>query len=335
MKIEERVLPRPRRQRRTQIMPEPRPGEQPGHLDIDAVSAYVDCDFEIAELTILERHVHACPFCEREVLEIRATVLLLNTLPQYEPRRSFCLGQEHARAHRRRDRHQQQNSAAYLPGANPLTLPASTPPDPVTAPAYARWMPALQVATLVTGVLLLLVTVGDLSGMLGSQPAPMQLAAPIAPDAAPAPPPAAMPQEQEQDQKQASEAFPLLTATAAVAAAAPAPAPTAEPQEAAGFAQGGTNAADDASDQMSESDDAPRTAARAIPTSAAAAAVTQAIPTPGVENPAVSTDATGSDNAGGGSGRPSLVRIAQFALAALLLWLIVSMAGVRWIRQLR
>jgi hypothetical protein len=191
-------------------------------------------------------------------------------------------------------------------------------------------MPALQVATLVTGVLLLLVTVGDLSGMLGSQPAPMQLAAPIAQDAAPEPQ-AAMPQDQEQEQ--VSEAFPLLTATAAAAPALSA-AQTAEPQDAAGFAQGGTNATDDASDQMSESDEAPRTAARAIPTSAAAAAVTQAIPTPGVENPAVSTDATGSGNAGA-SGRPSRVRIAQIALAALLLWLIVSMAGVRWIRRLR
>jgi hypothetical protein len=255
---------------------------------------------------------------------------LLSTLPQYDPRRSFCLGQEHARAHRRRDRQQQ---AAYLPGSNPLTLPASTPPAPITAPTYARWMPALQVATLVTGVLLLLVTVGDLSGMLGTEPAPMQLAAPVAQDAAHEAPMVAVPQEPvpDQEQEQASESIPLLTATAAPAAAAPAPAP----QDAAGFAQGGTNSTDSASDQVSESDYAPQAAARAIPTSAAAAAVTQAIPTPGVENPAVSSGATGSESAGTGHGRPSLVRIAQIALVALLLWLIVSMAGVQWIRRLR
>ncbi len=304
-------------------MPEPRPGEQPGHLDIDAVSAFVDRDFEIAELTILEQHLHACPACEREVLEIRTTVLLLSTLPQYEPRRSFCLGQEHARAHRRRGRQQQ---AAYLPGSNPLTLPPSTPPAPVTAPAYARWMPGLQVATLVTGVLLLLVTVGDLSGMLSSQSAPMQLAAPEAQEAAFAP--TLAPQEPEQEMAP----LPLLTATAAPAAAAPAP----DPQDAAGFAQGGTNSADDASDQVSESDDAPRAVARAIPTGAAAA-VTQAIPTPGVENSAVSTNtgATGNASAKDGSERPSWVRTAQLALAFLLAWLVVSMAGVQWIRRLR
>lgn len=314
-------------------MPEPRPGEQPGHLDIDAVSAFVDRDLEIAELTILEQHLDACPACEREVLEIRATVLLLNTLPRYEPRRSFCLGQEHARAHRRRDR---QGQAAYLPGSNPLTLPASSPPAPLTAPAYARWMPTLQVATLVTGVLLLLVTAGDLSGMLGTEPAPMQLAAPVAQDAAPESAMATVPQEQALESESAQELapLPLLTATAA---AAPAMAPAPAPDDAAGFAQGGTNSADDASDQVSESDDAPRAAARAIPTSAAAASVTEAIPTPGVENSAASTgaSATGSDSASDENGRPSWVRTAQIALAFLLGWLVVSMAGVQWIRRLR
>ena len=62
--------------------------------------------------------------------------------------------------------------------------------------------------------------------------------------------------------------------------------------------------------------------------------MTEAIPTPGVENPAVSTGTTGSDSSVG-SERPSLVRIVQIALAALLLWLVVSMAGVQWIRRLR
>jgi hypothetical protein len=74
-------------------------------------------------------------------------------------------------------------------------------------------------------------------------------------------------------------------------------------------------------------------AARAIPTSATAA-VTQAIPTPGVENPTVSTGATESGSTSGNE-RPTLVRIVQIALALLLGWLVVSMAGVQWIRRLR
>ena len=79
-------------------MPDYPPGERPGHLDIDAVSAFVDRDLEAADLTTIEFHLSQCPACEREVLEIRTTVLLLSGLPQYEPRRSFLLGHEHARA---------------------------------------------------------------------------------------------------------------------------------------------------------------------------------------------------------------------------------------------
>src|ERR671910_904976 len=73
------------------------PADRPGHLDIDAVSAFVDRDLEPDDLTTIEFHLHECPACHQEVLEIRATVVLLAGLPQYTPRRSFCLGHEHAR----------------------------------------------------------------------------------------------------------------------------------------------------------------------------------------------------------------------------------------------
>ena len=71
------------------------PADRPGHLDIDAVSAFVDRDLEPDDLTTIEFHLHECPACHREVLEIRTTVVLLAGLPQYTPRRSFCLGHEH------------------------------------------------------------------------------------------------------------------------------------------------------------------------------------------------------------------------------------------------
>ena len=80
------------------------PADRPGHLDIDAVSAFVDRDLEPDDLTTIEFHLHECPACHREVLEIRTTVVLLAGLPQYTPRRSFCLGHEHARASRRAPR---------------------------------------------------------------------------------------------------------------------------------------------------------------------------------------------------------------------------------------
>ena len=64
------------------------PADRPGHLDIDAVSAFVDRDLEPDDLTTIEFHLHECPACHREVLEIRTTVVLLAGLPQYTPRRS-------------------------------------------------------------------------------------------------------------------------------------------------------------------------------------------------------------------------------------------------------
>jgi anti-sigma factor RsiW len=82
-------------------MPEHAPGDTPGHLDIDAVSAFIDRDLHDDDFAVISMHLTQCPDCEREVLEVRTTVFLLSTLPQYEPRRSFCLGQEHARASRR------------------------------------------------------------------------------------------------------------------------------------------------------------------------------------------------------------------------------------------
>ena len=109
-------------------MPEHAPGDTPGHLDIDAVSAYIDRDLHDDDFAVILTHVTQCPDCAREVLEVRTTVFLLNTLPQYEPRRSFCLGHEHARAARRR-------AAQAAPAWDAGPLPASV--APASAPAAA------------------------------------------------------------------------------------------------------------------------------------------------------------------------------------------------------
>ena len=75
-------------------MTEHGPADRPGHLDIDAVSAFVDRDLPPDDLATIEFHLGECPPCRREFLEIHATVLLLAGLPQYAPRRSFVLGRE-------------------------------------------------------------------------------------------------------------------------------------------------------------------------------------------------------------------------------------------------
>src|SRR5918994_5137965 len=129
-------------------MTEHHPADRPGHLDIDAVSAFVDRDLEPDDLTTIEFHLHECPACHREVLEIRTTVVLLTGLPQYTPRRSFCLGHEHARAGRRRGR-----ASRGLSWSGPFASPAYPTSATASAPAgesgrAAGWLPGLQAAAM-------------------------------------------------------------------------------------------------------------------------------------------------------------------------------------------
>ncbi len=307
------------------MMPEHRPGDHPGHLDIDAVSAFVDRDLEPVELTTIEMHISQCPACEREVLEIRTTVFLLSGLPEYEPRRSFLLGQEHARASRR------ERPRAAQPALSPQ-LPASQPrpgsPASISGPPASGWMSALHVAALMAGVLLLLVTVGDLTGIIGSAPASMQLAAPttVAEEA---------PREALPAMDSAPSAPMAAVAPDAEADMAPAPAPASSFQESAADS-GGTFGAVSASDEVSEGQELARVPPRLAATSNAAASVTQAIPTPGAGSGAEPAATGGTDLAQtAADGQPSRLRIVQLALALILAWLVVSIAGARWIRRLR
>src|SRR5215213_11423634 len=148
---------------RNRTMTNYHPTDRPGHLDVDAVSAFVDRDLEPDDLTTIEFHLHECPACHREVLEIRTTVVLLAGLPQYTPRRSFCLGHEHARASRRRLSHGSSWSGSFAPMGYPASA-ASAVARAETGRASA-WLPGLQAAAMVIGALLLLVTTSDLMGM--------------------------------------------------------------------------------------------------------------------------------------------------------------------------
>src|SRR5215212_5967883 len=172
------------------------PADRLGHLDIDAVSAFVDRDLEPDDLTTIEFHLHECPACHREVLEIRTTVVLLSGLPQYTPRRSFCLGLEHARASRRGLPRGRSWSGPFLSIGYPAS--AASAVTHAGAGRSAGWLPGLQAAALVIGALLLLVTTSDLMGMppqprewLSDPEAPVQQLDFRAAPAPAAPPPAA------------------------------------------------------------------------------------------------------------------------------------------------
>jgi hypothetical protein len=294
-------------------MTDSHPADRPGHLDIDAVSAFVDRDFGPDDLAVLAFHLHECPACQREVLEIRATVVLLSGLPQYTPRRSFCLGHEHARAARRRLR---SGAAAWPAGNAAMGYPAPAMGAP---PWGAAWLPGMQAMAMVIGALLLLVTSSDLVGM-PPQPAEWlrePTAAPMEFLAAPAP----------------QFAPPVPTAARTVDADLAPPAAAPESEAANGIAAdsaGGTTGDDEASEEAATAGglDAP-----AYATSAAIAAVTHAVPTPGA---AAITDASaGTERQAAAGGEPSRLRLVQIALAFALAWLVVSIVGLRWVRGVR
>jgi hypothetical protein len=316
------------------MMPERQPEKDPGHLDIDAVSAFVDRDFEPEELATIEFHLTRCPACEREVLEIRTTVVLLGRLPQYEPRRSFCLGQEHARATRRRGRHQGALTglAPQLPASH---LAAQEIPSSVPSSRFMGWLPALHAAALVTGVLLLLVTVGDLTGIARPEQAAVQLVAPTAAAGIPTmtatvePTLAAMP---------APESASLQAPAAAPAA--PDGETESPPEGIASFQEPaedtvGTNRADGASEGVPEQAEMARTAPRLAATGVAVAAVTRAMPTPSAAKAPTGGAASdsGTTEPTANEASPSRLRIAQLALGLILAWLVVSIVGLRWVRR--
>ena len=302
-------------------------GERPGHLDIDAVSAFIDRDLHPDDVRALEQHLAACPPCRREVLEIHATVLLLTALPQYAPRRSFMLTHAHARAARR------SRTARGLPWpSQPAAHGYQVPAGPgIVADRYAGMLTGLHAAALVIGALLLLVTSSDFLG-IPPQPAAMlrEERAPAAVNEA-APPPAAPIEAPMARVAPAPTAVALMTATA--------------------FAQEASygmvsEASDGTADNVLTSQGVETTAdeAPAAPSSATttiAAAVVQAQPT-AAANLERGTAGESPESAGAvaerplqGTSEPSRLRLVEIALAFGLAWLIVTIAGLRWVQRVR
>jgi hypothetical protein len=181
---------------------------------------------------------------------------------------------------------------------------------------------------------LLLITAGDLLTL--SSPPRAQFAAPAAlnePEAYP-----------EQTQARALPvtvtAEPAMAAPAAPAesispferprdAAVPAPADEASdsfalPDSDAEFAADGT-AADENASQGLLAEEAPP--APQVMATAAVASVTQAVPTP-----MAAPGPTSADESAFGAGQPSRLRMLQIGLAIALLWLVVSIVGLRRVR---
>ena len=95
----------------------------------ERLSAYLDAQLEQSEQRKLERHLASCTSCREELESLRATVALLQRVPQVPAPRSFRLTEE---------------------------------PVPFSAPWTVRYMVPLRYAAATAGLLFLVVAVGDL-----------------------------------------------------------------------------------------------------------------------------------------------------------------------------
>ena len=252
------------------------------HLDVDALSAYLDRQLTPEEMAAARAHLATCSACGRELAELRATVALLRELPQYLPRRTFQLGRTHAR--RRAGR-------GALGGWFERLVPA---------------VPALRIATVAVAVLLVAVIAGDLVSNRGAGPElvlqtgdqPAELVNAPAPDdaldAAPAP---AMQAPAAEQARSRPAAIPTTSQ------------PDAD-EEAASFAESAAEAGTEST----------------VPASSMAGD-DRAEDAPGVVSPAPAAEPEPA------SPPPSGWRLAQVGLGLALLWLIVSLAGVAWLRR--
>jgi anti-sigma factor RsiW len=121
------------------------------HLTPEQLTAYLDGDVTTGERVRMDDHLRTCRDCRRELTELRATVVVLNRLPQYRPRRSFQLTPERIAAMR-----------PWWERFGFRLLPA---------------LPALRVATVAAAILLVAVSAGGvIRERSTNQPAPPQAA---------------------------------------------------------------------------------------------------------------------------------------------------------------
>jgi hypothetical protein len=177
---------------------------------------------------------------------------------------------------------------------------------PAGAGRYAGWLPGLQAAAVVVGALLLLVTASDLFTNPASPQAwffaPVATVVPTAlAESAPAPRPAPA----TTGDSSASEPVSSFALNAARPDAA---GTTSEARASQGVV------ADEAS------------SAPALTATAALAVVTHAAPVPAAR------DATDAERAPAGANGSTRLRLVQIALAFALVWLVVSIVGLRRIR---
>jgi len=122
------------------------------------LSAYLDGELTAAEAEALERHLIACPACQREMESLRATVLALNDLPQEEIPHSFTLTPQQA------------------------GRPAASLRPALRAPVLSLGMRLASATLALALAVILVIDLGDLgggaSGPMGARDVPLKMVAP-------------------------------------------------------------------------------------------------------------------------------------------------------------
>lgn len=272
------------------------------HLDLDALSAYLDGALEPGEMAAARAHLATCPECAQDLAEMRATVALLQGLPQYAPRRSFQLGPEHAR------------------GAEGATARVSRGLEGWFE-RLLPWFPTLRIATVAVAVLLVAVIAGDLVTNRGSESSGPAQTGRIMADATdsgaelPAPAPAMEVPPIEEDAESAQDVAPRSAAFQPTMSVFAESEPLATGESITFGARDALTGTDSAVPASLEVDEAGEDASRLVasPTAPATAAPEEPEPAAG----------------------PSGWRLAQVGLGLALVWLIVSLVGLNRIRRNR
>lgn len=285
------------------------------HLPFETLSAYIDGQLPAREREAATAHLATCAICQEELRSLRATTLLLRSLPEPQLAKSFQLGPDYAVEPRNNDN---------------------------------RWldrllggMPVLRTATAAVTLLLLVVIAGDVLTNRNEQPSNHHVTAPSqAPSTQPG---ISVPPTSTAEASTLFQAEPAELQSVAPTAAAQA---AAQQKEALpGSGRETNSAADSAAANAAESTqtDEIQAAGAAAPEEAlsspsppTATATSTVTPTPTPEpttTPQPTAIAVPPSTSGTSGGNERNWRIAEIALALLLAWLIVTWIGLERFRH--
>jgi hypothetical protein len=294
------------------------PGARDGdgrHLPLETLSAYADGQLPPRDREMATAHLANCASCQEELRTLRATTLLLRSLPEPRPARSFQLGPDYALERRTE--------------------------GPRWLNRLLSGMPALRAATAAVAMLLLVVIAGDVLTNRNEEPSNRSL---LAPSQAPSTQPVILPPAVNTSQP--STLF--QTIPTETSSSAPPEAAQSVPQQknAATGSQRETNAAaDSAAANATESTETSDVQA------AGAAAAEEAAPSPSMPTPTATASATPtatslptvtplptatavpSSTSGTSGGNERNWRIAEITLAVVLAWLLVTWIGLERFRH--